>query len=126
MPNTEHGTRNTERGTRKNMRLGQFEIEAINSIAEKYFGNDVQVFLFGSRVDDDKKGGDIDLFIKNTKEELLTLELKIQFLSELKIKIGDQKIDVVFDNEITRSKSSFYNSIQKDKTELRKNVVGRK
>jgi len=108
------------------MRLGQFEIEAINSIAEKYFGNDVQVFLFGSRVDDDKKGGDIDLFIKNTKEELLTLELKIQFLSELKIKIGDQKIDVVFDNEITRSKSSFYNSIQKDKTELRKNVVGRK
>ena len=101
------------------MRLGQFEIEAINSIAEKYFGKEAQVFLFGSRVDDDKKGGDIDLFIKNKKEELLTLELKIQFLSELKIKIGDQKIDVVFDTEITRSKIDFYNSIQKNKTELK-------
>ena len=101
------------------MRLGQFEIEAINSLAAKYFGTDVHVFLFGSRVDEGKKGGDIDLFIKNKKEELLTLELKIQFLSELKIKIGDQKIDVVFDNEITRSKNNFYTSIQKNKTELR-------
>jgi len=101
------------------MRLGQFEIEAINSLAAKYFGTDVQVFLFGSRVDEAKKGGDIDLFIKNRNEELLTLEVKIQFLAELKTQIGDQKIDVVFDNEVTRSKIDFYNSIQKQKTELR-------
>jgi uncharacterized protein len=101
------------------MRLGQDEIKAINSLAVKYFGNGAQVFLFGSRVDEDKKGGDIDLFIKNENEESLTLENRIQFLSELKIQIGDQKIDVVFDNAITRSKSSFYNSIQLHKTELR-------
>jgi uncharacterized protein len=101
------------------MRLDQFEIEAINSLAVKYFGKEAQVFLFGSRVDEDKKGGDIDLFIKNENEELLTLENRIQFLSELKNQIGDQKIDVVFDNLITRSKNSFYNSIQMHKAELR-------
>ncbi|MDD4969946.1 MAG: nucleotidyltransferase domain-containing protein [Paludibacter sp.] len=101
------------------MRLSQFEIETINSLAAKYFGTDVHVFLFGSRVEDDKKGGDIDLFIKNENEELLTLEQKIQFLSDLKSQLGDQKIDVVFDTEITRSKINFYNSIQEHKTELR-------
>ena len=103
------------------MRLSQFEIGTINSIAIKYFGSGVHVFLFGSRVDDDKKGGDIDLFIKNNDEELFTLETKIQFLVELKNQIGDQKIDVVFDTEITRSKVRFYNSIQKHKTELKGN-----
>ena len=101
------------------MRLSQFEIEAIHSIAKKYFGSDAQVFLFGSRVDDDKKGGDIDLFISTNEMDLLTLEIKIQFLADLKSQIGDQKIDVVFDSEITRSKIQFYNSIQKYKTELR-------
>ena len=103
------------------MRLSQFEIGAINSIAKKHFGSEVQVFLFGSRVDDDKKGGDIDLFIKNDDKELLSLETKIQFLVELKMQIGEQKIDVVFDNEITRSKVYFYDSIQKHKAELRLN-----
>jgi predicted nucleotidyltransferase len=103
------------------MRLSEFEITAINSIAKKHFGTGVRVFLFGSRVDTDKKGGDIDLFIKNNDDELLTLETKIQFLVELKSQIGDQKIDVVFDNEITRSKVDFYDSIQKHKTELRVN-----
>ena len=103
------------------MRLSEFEIKAINSIAKKYFGSGVQIFLFGSRVDDNKKGGDIDLFIKNNDEELLTLETKIQFLVELKSQIGDQKIDVVFDTKITRSKVDFYDSIQKHKTELRVN-----
>ena len=103
------------------MRLSQFEIGAINSIAKKYFGSEVQVFLFGSRVDDDKKGGDIDLFIKNDAKELLSLETKIQFLVELKIQIGEQKIDVVFDNEMTRSKVHFYESIQKHKAELKTN-----
>jgi len=100
------------------MRLSQIEIEAINSLAIKYFGESVQVFLFGSRVDDSKKGGDIDLFIKNNDEKLLTLETKIQFLVDLKLEIGDQKIDVVFDNESTRSKVSFYRSIQEHKIEL--------
>jgi len=101
------------------MRLSQVEIEVINSLALKYFGEGVHVFLFGSRVDDSKKGGDIDLFIKNDDEKRLTLETKIHFLVDLKLEIGDQKIDVVFDNESTRSRLNFYaSSIQEHKIEL--------
>lgn len=104
------------------MRLTLNQINAINSIAKKYFGQDVQVLLFGSRVDTDKKGGDIDLFIKNKDQSLLTLETKVYFLAELKSMIGDQKIDVVFDTALTRSKQSFYQSIIQHTVELKSNL----
>ncbi|WP_297092274.1 nucleotidyltransferase domain-containing protein [uncultured Draconibacterium sp.] len=100
------------------MRLSQFQITSIKSLAKKYFGPNTAVSLFGSRTDDSKKGGDIDLFIKNKDESLLTLERKIHFLAELKAKIGEQKIDVVFDNAHTRQKKNFYHSLTRHKIEI--------
>jgi predicted nucleotidyltransferase len=100
------------------MRLNQFQIQTIKTLARKYFGQDTTVFLFGSRTDDQQKGGDIDLFIKNKNESLLTVEAKIHFLGELKTKIGDRKIDVVFDNASTRQKKNFYRSVIRQKAEL--------
>lgn len=93
------------------MRLNKTEIEIINKVARKHFGQDTKVFLFGSRVDDLKKGGDIDLLIKNKDESCLSLEAKVCFLAELKNLIGNQKIDVVFDNFQTRLKTNFYRTI---------------
>lgn len=46
------------------MRLTETEINVIKHSACDVFGSDVVVFLFGSRVDDTKKRGDIDLYIK--------------------------------------------------------------
>ena len=70
------------------MRLNQFQIDTINKLAKKHFGQQSTVYLFGSRTDDLKKGGDIDLFIKNKNETALTVEAKINFLADLKTKIG--------------------------------------
>ena len=100
------------------MRLTNFQIVAINRLARKHFGNETKVFLFGSRTDDSKKGGDIDLLIQNTLETGLTISAKIHFLAELKTKIGDRKIDVVFDNANTRLKKNFYRSVNRQKLEL--------
>ncbi len=100
------------------MRLSDFQIETINKLAKNYFGQDTTVFLFGSRTDDYKRGGDIDLFVRNTNETDLTVEAKIKFLAELKRQIGDQKIDVVFDNAVTRQKKNFYQSILNHTVEL--------
>ena len=100
------------------MRLNQFEIDIIKQLAKKYFGQDTIISLFGSRTDDHKKGGDIDLLIKNENEKALTLEAKIHFLAKLKTKIGDRKIDVVFDNTHTRKKKNFYSSIISNQIEL--------
>jgi predicted nucleotidyltransferase len=59
------------------------------------------IYLFGSRVDDSKKGGDIDLWIESAHDpELFTK--KISFLARLKRRIGDRKIDVVFSESPSR------------------------
>jgi len=100
------------------MRLSQFEIETINILAKKHFGQGAIVFLFGSRTNDQKRGGDIDLFIQNSNNQFLTLETKVHFLAELKAKIGERKIDVVLDNENTRQKKNFYRSVSRQKMEL--------
>ncbi len=77
------------------MRLNEKEK---NSIKENFitFFQDGEIYLFGSRVDDSKKGGDIDLYISTQTKENLVYK-KIQFLSHLKRDIGEQKIDVVLD-----------------------------
>jgi uncharacterized protein len=100
------------------MRLSRYETDTINLLTKKYFGKDATVSLFGSRTDDKKKGGDIDLFIKNKDETFLNLEAKIHFLAELKSKIGDRKIDVVFDRITTRQKKNFYRSVILQKFDL--------
>ena len=100
------------------MRLSKFQIDTINILARKHFGEDTIVSLFGSRTDDDKKGGDIDLLIRNSNEKALSAEAKVHFLAELKLKIGDRKIDVVFDNAMTRQKKNFYRSVMRQKIEL--------
>ena len=48
------------------MRLSKREIEAILQVAEDIYGTDVKVYLFGSRVDDSRRGGDIDLLVRTT------------------------------------------------------------
>jgi len=46
------------------VRLTPAQIEAILFSSQTVFGSDVDILLFGSRVDDAKRGGDIDLLIK--------------------------------------------------------------
>ena len=43
------------------MRLQSKEIQTIIQIAKDIYGETVQVYLFGSRLNDEKRGGDIDL-----------------------------------------------------------------
>ena len=83
------------------MRLQDFEISTIKSAASHIFGNGSKVVLFGSRVNDDVKGGDIDLYIQPSDKNNLW-EKKIDFLVQLKSAIGDQKIDVVISRDKSR------------------------
>lgn len=82
------------------MRLSEKEIKVIKTAAQKVWGANVKVRLFGSRTDDTKKGGDIDLLINpgrnlNTRELVLT---KAHFLSQLFISMGEQRIDVIIES----------------------------
>lgn len=75
------------------MRLSQKQIKSIQENFKRIFING-SIYLFGSRVDNRKKGGDIDLYIVPENKDHLVSK-KIQFLSALKRELGEQKIDVV-------------------------------
>ncbi len=73
------------------MRLSANEISAIK---ETVAGLDAaaKVILFGSRADDAKRGGDIDLLILSEK---LGFKEKRKIRLELFKRIGEQKIDII-------------------------------
>lgn len=73
------------------MRIKEFERLAIVSTI-KSLDNNASVYLFGSRVDDKKKGGDIDLLILSS---ILTSDDKRAIKSKLYELLGEQKIDIV-------------------------------
>jgi len=87
----------------KKMRLSPSEIDAIKTSANQVFGKNVRIIVFGSRVHDDKKGGDIDLLIDTKIKANLNIQNKIEFLVLLKSKIGDQKIDILLNKDNTKS-----------------------
>jgi len=76
------------------MRLSQAQVQAIEQVFQMVFSHG-EVILFGSRVDDQKKGGDIDLFIQPAEPMSDLFARKVQFLLALKNEIGEQKIDLV-------------------------------
>ncbi len=77
------------------MRLTEKERNTISTQAKLCFGMDSSVMLFGSRVDDERKGGDIDLLVRGDWESNDGFQRKVDFLVALKTRLGDQHIDVV-------------------------------
>lgn len=79
------------------VRLENKYIELFVETARQIFGSSAKLYLFGSRVDDSKRGGDIDLYLEtDIKEDLLYR--KIIFLAQVKKVIGERKIDLVVNN----------------------------
>ena len=73
------------------MRLKDSEQVVILSTV-KSLDENARVYLFGSRVDDTKNGGDIDLLVisdKLTRDDKRTIKIKLYEL------LGEQKIDIV-------------------------------
>ena len=86
------------------MRLSRSEIDIIKSAARDVWGDKANVFLYGSRTDDLKKGGDIDLFIKlsNEPDPKEIMLQKADFLAKLEFLLGEQKIDVMVETRYNR------------------------
>ena len=71
------------------MRLSDRERHAIVSAVHRYDA-EARVFLFGSRVDDEKKGGDIDLLVRS---ETIGPAERRQIRRAICDSIGEQRID---------------------------------
>ena len=76
------------------MRLSSSELKVLKSKLYS-LSDSAKLYLFGSRVDDTKKGGDIDLLIIDytlSKKDLRLL--RVDFFKHF----GEQKLDIVLDN----------------------------
>jgi len=76
------------------MRLSNEEIELLKRKLYS-LSNEAKLYLFGSRIDDSKRGGDIDLLVvssKLTKRDMRVL--RVEFFKHF----GEQKLDIILDN----------------------------
>ncbi|MDY7116701.1 nucleotidyltransferase domain-containing protein [Halomonas sp. SSL-5] len=79
------------------MRLNQHEIDVIKTAAAEIFGKEVEVRLFGSRVDDAARGGDIDLMVTVTQPIDNPAWDCARLEGSIIMKLGEQKIDVLLE-----------------------------
>lgn len=73
------------------IRLSTQEVEAIKS-SVFLFDPEALIYLFGSRVDPKKRGGDIDLIVLSKKLKPID---KIKIEMKLFEKIDEQKVDII-------------------------------
>ncbi len=78
------------------MRLTREQAEAIRQAARQAYGEGTEVWLFGSRVDDNARGGDIDLLLHPQLSDH-ALARKLEFLRLLERQLGERKIDVLIE-----------------------------
>lgn len=80
------------------MRLTPEQLSIIRSAVAETFGDTASIWLFGSRVDDSKRGGDIDLLIETKQSDIAAIvRAELAFLTKLHMQLGEQKIDVLVD-----------------------------
>ena len=77
------------------MRLSQQQANIISMLAKEVFGEGASIKLFGSRADDSKRGGDIDLFIELQQPIEQPVMASARLEAKLIQALGLQKIDVI-------------------------------
>jgi len=98
------------------MRISEQEKKAFCDVIEKHITPPAELRLFGSRIDDTAKGGDIDLLliVKDEQTRSKVLLNKTEILSDIKSMIGDQKIDLIITTQQAIPSSAFLTSIYPD------------
>jgi len=84
------------------MRLRKEEIELIKNEITKLIDGDI--YIFGSQIDYNKRGGDIDIFI--IPKENLSVKERVKIANEIKINLEFElfrNIDVIISKDKNRS-----------------------
>ena len=77
------------------MRLTPAQIDTIKSTAQAVLGEGAQVTLFGSRVDDTLKGGDVDLMVAVEQAVAEPALMAARVASLIERGMGGRKVDVL-------------------------------
>jgi predicted nucleotidyltransferase len=77
------------------MRLSLEQSRAIVATTAELAGPEARVRLFGSRLDDDLRGGDIDLLVECAQPVARPVWLAAQISARLQRRLGERRIDVL-------------------------------
>ncbi len=78
------------------MRLTPYQKIVIIQAIKRCLGQNTRIWLFGSRVDDKKRGGDIDLLIEiETPCYKKSWQIKAIIRLDIEKQLGEQKIDLL-------------------------------
>lgn len=77
------------------MRLSDEQVTIIRRTVGEFLGDDARVWLFGSRVDDSKRGGDVDLYVESDS----AIDAPAMIAAQMSVRIGrgmhGRKVDIV-------------------------------
>jgi predicted nucleotidyltransferase len=77
------------------MRLTAEQITIIKHATYELAGHDARTWLFGSRVDDQSKGGDVDLLVEVDAEVIEPAQLSAKIATRVSLAMHGRKVDVI-------------------------------
>ena len=88
---------NVLKTSQKSVRLESDTIEKLSRLFSEYLQDypDAAVYLFGSRADLKKKGGDLDLLIVSRDAVSHAYELRKKLRMAISEELGDQRVDIL-------------------------------
>ena len=89
------------------MRLTPTQEQLIKSTVDRVLGTESRVWLFGSRVNDDLRGGDIDLLVETEAAFPNRAKILCRLYGALIFALGDRKLDVLLKDARTRDAPIF-------------------
>ncbi len=95
------------------MRISDRDLAKIKTVFAEVLPPPYQLRVFGSRLDDSKLGGDIDLLLIVSSDRLeQTRRLKFVILDGLYVAIGEQKIDLLIVDQKQMESDVFLSSLE--------------
>lgn len=77
------------------MRLSKTDQLRIKQLVKELMGDSATVLLFGSRLDDEARGGDIDLLVKTDQTVERPALISAQLMAKLSRALQGRKVDVI-------------------------------
>lgn len=90
------------------MRITEAQRQSIKFAVTGVIGDESRVWLFGSRVDDAKRGGDIDLLIETDKVVSSRISALCRIEGALAVRLGNRRIDVLLKDAQTAEAPIFH------------------
>jgi len=93
------------------MRLNEAQISLIATAVASYFDDGARVYLFGSRLDDQLRGGDIDLFVDLPVVDHEVVRHSCQVIASIHKTMGEQKIDLIVRHPDSQDQPIFHEAL---------------